>query len=134
MVFFRQPGNLEAVPFMKLEEDDLGDEYSDKNEESIEISSLRALRKAWFVCWEYEKLRIGESIGFKDSEIALQLEELNGVSHEVVLDSVEEGSLCFLALLDNHDGGGGDLLNLSQIGRPEKVDSIESMLAVLEGE
>ena len=97
-------------------------------------SSLRALRRAWFICWDYEKLKAGENAEFADSELRLTLEELNGISHEVVLDSSAEGTLCVLALMDNHDGAGGDLVNLSCIGTPGTIDSIDSLLAVLEGE
>lgn len=94
MVYYGKKGDLNAYPFMQLDQDaGVGDTGGD-NVETLRIMKLEApITKVLILAWDYGTVQNGSPARFKESDISISIQDETGTSHDVTLDSTDMGNI-----------------------------------------
>jgi tellurite resistance protein TerA len=132
LIYFGDLGDLKNFPFMALNKDEgVGDSAGNK-EEVLTIAKLDEMKFVWLLCWDYNRVKIGEMARFADSDVVLSFTDQSGQSNLVNIDTQESGNVCCLAVIDNSSSIGAMLINASRPATLQGLKTLEQLLALVE--
>ncbi len=130
LVYFGEPGALDAFPYMELSGDAAGDEAGGASQETLRIARIDGLRAIWLLCWDYGKVQDGEPAPFRDGGIRLTLTAGNS---RIDVSPVDDpgGNVIVLAALDNIEPAGARLVNIGKVGTLKGLTKLEHLLEII---
>ncbi|HUS89588.1 MAG TPA: hypothetical protein VMW91_09525 [Desulfosporosinus sp.] len=133
MVYFGAKGDLNAMPFMSLDQDaGVGDTGGD-NEENLRITSLSDMKKVHLICWDYKAVQKGTPARFAGSDLTITLTNDKGEAHVVTCDAGDVGNVVVIATIDNTSPIGAKLINTSKAGTLKGLKNSEQFFTLAEG-
>jgi len=132
LIYFGDLGKLDNFPFMALNKDEgVGDSAGNK-QEMLTIAKLNEMKYVWLLCWDYNRVKVGEKARFKDSDVQLTITDQAGQNSTVELDTNEESNVCCLAVIDNTSPSGAMLINASRPATLHGLKTLEQLLEIVQ--
>lgn len=132
LVYFGDMGKLDSFPFMALNKDEgVGDSAGDK-QEVLTIAQLEEMKHVWLLCWDYNRVKVGEKARFKDSDVQLTITDQAGQNSTVEIDTNEESNVCCLAVIDNTSPSGAMLINASRPATLHGLKTLEQLIEIVQ--
>lgn len=116
IVYYKDLGDMNAFPFIKLSGDAGTDDSGGDNEESLVIVSLTEMKYVWLCCWDYPKVEAGQPGRFGGSDVKITIMDDKGNNFEVPMVCTEQGNVARIATIDNTSPISIKLLNSSRAG------------------
>lgn len=108
-------GDLNAFPFIQLDQDAGVGGTAGQNEETIRITKLDDIAEVYICALNYTDAAAGKSVSFADYDGHVMLMDDTGQSFGVPLDSAEKGHVAVIAKLDSSSPIGAKLINQNRI-------------------
>lgn len=133
LVYFGDRGKLNEFPYIGLSGDQgVNDQAGDK-QESLSITKLDGMKKLWILVWDYGQVQKGNAARFTDSDIQLHLQDDNGKTYQVALNTGGTGNVAVIATIDNTDPLGPRLINTSKTGTLNGLKKLQQLLDIIQG-
>lgn len=134
LVYFGDLGRLDDFPYISLSGDQgVNDKDGDK-QENLTIRKLDDMKKVWLMAWDYGQVQKGQPARFAQSDVQLYLEDENGKTYQVALNTGGTGNVAVIATIDNTDPLGPRLINTSKTGTLEGLKKLQQLLDIIQGE
>ncbi len=108
-------GDLNAFPFIQLDQDAGVGGTAGENEETIRITKLDDLNEVYICALNYTDAAAGKEVSFADYDGHVMVMDDTGQSFGVPLDSTEKGHAAVIAKLDSSNPIGGKLINENRV-------------------
>ena len=108
-------GDLNAFPFIQLDQDAGVGGTAGANEETIRITKLDEIAEVYICALNYTDAAAGKSVSFADYDGHVMLMDDTGQSFGVPLDSTEKGHVAVIAKLDSSSPIGAKLINQNRV-------------------
>lgn len=108
-------GDLNAMPFMQLDQDAGVGATGGENQETLRITKLDDLQEVYICTLNYTDAVAGKEVSFADYDGHVMLMDDTGESFGVPLDSTDKGHVVVIAKLDNSSAIGAKLINENRV-------------------
>jgi len=131
MVYFGDKGDMNAFPFINLDEDaGVGDAAGD-NAETMRVVNMDDMDKIHIICWDYGQVQKGAPARFDGSDVKLAIMDDTGTDHAVVLETGTTGNVAVVATLDNSSPMGAKLVNVSKAGTLKELKKVDQLFDII---
>lgn len=128
LVYFGSLGDLNAFPFIKLDQDaGVGNKAAaGGNKETMKITKLDDMKTVHLLIWDYGNIERGEPGRFGGS-VKVALVDDTGTDHTVSLDGSTIANIAVIATIDNSSPVGPKLTNTSKFGTLKGLKSDQQL-------
>ncbi|QTA80999.1 Uncharacterized protein dnl_33180 [Desulfonema limicola] len=108
-------GDLNAFPFIQLDQDAGVGATGGENEETLRITKLDDMTEVYICTLNYTDASAGKEVSFADYDGRVMVMDDSGSSFEVPLDSTDKGHVVVIAKIDTSNPIGGKLINENRV-------------------
>ena len=131
MVYFGDKGDMNAFPYISLDEDaGVGDSGGD-NQETMRVVQMDEMDKIHIVCWDYGQVNKGAPARFEGSDVKIAIMDDTGTDHAAILETGTTGNVAIVATLDNSSPMGAKLVNVSKAGTLKELKKLDQLFDII---